>query len=182
MPFLDEIDPVAEAVGAVNTISISRLREPAVLKGFNTDVEGFSRAVGLNSGSSYRKALILGTGGASKAVKYVLERICDDVLMVSRSGPGTGIISYSDVDVKLLAEYTLIVNTTPLGTWPEKDVCPPIPYEVLSNKHYLFDLVYNPAMTKFLESGRVRGARISNGQKMLEIQADASWNIWRTFS
>jgi len=180
IPYLDEMDILAEEIGAVNTITIDRRMDKPRLKGFNTDVIGFTRALNLEVGSGYRKALILGTGGASKAIFHVIKDICEDVLLVSASRTGPGIISYSELDEKIISEFELIVNTTPLGAWPELEACPPIPYEFLTENHYLFDLVYNPEVTRFLLMGQDRGARIRNGMKMLEIQAEASWDIWMT--
>jgi len=182
IPYLDTMDPLAADVGAVNTITIDRTPGKPVLKGFNTDVEGFANALELMPGSGYDHALVLGTGGASKAVHYALNQVCREVLLVSRSATGPGIIHYSDLNEPLMTRFRLIVNTTPLGTWPEINASPPIPYEMITENHFLYDLVYNPAMTRFLKLGQEQGARVSNGLKMLELQAEASWKIWMTGS
>ncbi len=178
IPFLDELDPVAREVGAVNTITIKRGDGTIHLKGFNTDITGFEQALDLSAHNGYRNALVLGSGGASKAVVYVLKKLCDRVLIASRKKSGPEIISYSRIDESVLSEYHLIVNTTPLGTWPDVDTFPPIPFEFINENHYLFDLVYNPEVSKFLLLGQDRGARIRNGERMLYEQAEASWRIW----
>ncbi|MCX6243899.1 MAG: shikimate dehydrogenase [Bacteroidetes bacterium] len=175
IPFLDEIDELAAKVGAVNTIRISRNDGKASLKGFNTDVPGF-----LNSAdfSGHQHALVLGKGGAAKAVAFALESIGISVLFVSRSQKGPGTISYDDITETIFIKHTLIVNATPLGTFPAVNEIPPIPYKWLSKGHFLYDLVYNPPVTHFLAKGSLASARTQNGLSMLENQAELSFRIW----
>jgi len=171
--FLDEIDKEALEIGAVNTIKISNNK----LKGFNTDVYGFEESLKPLLQKHHTKALILGTGGASKAVAFVLRKLSIDYLMISRN-PIKGQISYQDITKSILKKYTVIINCTPLGTYPKVTTCPDIPYIDITDKHLLYDLIYNPLKSKFLSKGEERGASISNGLKMLELQAEKSWEIW----
>ncbi|GAB4259797.1 MAG: shikimate dehydrogenase [Saprospiraceae bacterium] len=177
IPFLDELDPVAEAIGAVNCISIVDGR----LTGYNTDSYGFLTSLhewmNRYSLTLPAGALILGTGGASKAVAYSLRKLGVDVQFVSRR-PGPGLLTYEDLDEEVMRQHALIVNTTPLGTWPDVDSCPPLPWDTIGRMHLLYDLVYNPPETKFLQLGRQHGAATTNGLRMLELQADRSWEIW----
>jgi shikimate dehydrogenase len=173
MPFLDSVSPVVEAIGACNCIRI----EGGRLAGHNTDVVGFEQSLVKKLSGHHRKALVLGTGGAAKAVEWVLRRLGIEFLSVSRAA-GSGAIGYADVDAALLGTHELIVNTTPLGTYPDVSVCPPLPYEALTPQHYLFDLVYNPARTLFLQKGEAHGAVVENGYEMLVLQAEESWRIW----
>ena len=173
IPFLDSLSPVVEAIGACNCIKIEGGRR----FGFNTDVVGFEQSLVKKLAGHHRKALILGTGGAAKAVEWVLRRLGIEFLSVSRvAGPGA--IGYANVDAALLGTHELIVNTTPLGMYPNVDECPPLPYEALTSRHYLFDLVYNPDRTLFLQKGEARGTVVENGNEMLELQAEESWRIW----
>lgn len=178
MPFLHKLDSISEAIGAVNTIRISGPQGSRFLEGFNTDVAGFTGSLQPLLTSWHRKALVLGTGGASKAVTFSLERLGIEWIRVSRKPEGNAMISYGEITPDLLDSHTLIINTTPLGTFPNVNDCVDIPYEALTNRHLLFDLVYNPAETKFLSLGRSKGASIRNGYKMLEIQALESYRIW----
>lgn len=175
---LDHLDNTASEVGAVNTIKIIKEKNKVLLKGFNTDVIGFRDSLLPLIGPNVRSALILGSGGASKAVEYVLGNLNIKAFIVSRKEKGRGYISYDDLNEKIMSETLLIVNTTPLGTFPEVSCFPSIPYLFLSGKHILYDLVYNPAETSFLKKGREQGAKIKNGREMLEKQAIASWEIW----
>ncbi|GGB25740.1 shikimate dehydrogenase family protein [Puia dinghuensis] len=176
LAFLDERSPVVAAIGACNCIRIDGGR----LTGYNTDVVGFEQSLLPKLGSHHRRALILGTGGASKAVEYVLGKLGIDYRLVSRRPrPGTNELWYEQVDAALLSEYTVVVNTTPLGMYPHTEECPPLPYEAVGPEHYLFDLVYNPARTLFLQKGEERGAVVENGHAMLVIQAEESWRIWQ---
>jgi shikimate dehydrogenase len=175
IPFLDEIDPFAKAIGAVNTIKITRMSSRIILTGYNTDAEGFIESADF---SDYSNALILGTGGAAKAVAYGLEKLGKRVLFVSRKGTNPGVIPYSAVNGSLLKEYLLVINATPCGMFPDNDSFPAIPYKYLSQKHYLYDLVYNPGTTRFLQKGAEYGCSIQNGEKMLETQAALSYRIW----
>ena len=175
MPFLQVLSPVVEAIGACNCIKI----ENGVLTGYNTDVVGFERSLVGHLGDHHRSALVLGTGGAAKAVEWVLRKLGIEYRLVTRRPrPDTGDIGYADVDAALLKDYTLIVNTTPLGMHPKTEECPPLPYEALGPRHYLFDLIYNPARTLFLQKGEARGAVVENGHAMLVLQAEESWRIW----
>lgn len=173
--FLDEIDSAAERIGAVNVIKIS----DGKLTGYNSDHYGFKRSlkeVLKSSGKKPKKALILGNGGAAKAVKVALEGMGVAYLTVSRSPSGKS-INYEEA-AELVKSYKLIVNTTPLGTFPKTDACPDIPYEDLTSEHILYDLVYNPAETLFLKHGIQKKATVINGYRMLVLQAERSWDIW----
>lgn len=173
MPLLDAVDPLAAAVGAVNTIRIDDGR----LIGHNTDVEGFRQTlVPLLQGKKPR-ALVLGSGGASRAVAYVLKELGIKFRVVSRSRE-RGDMTYDLVEPIVAEVCTLIINTTPLGMHPDVDDLPPIPYQAIGPKHVLIDLVYNPAETAFLREGIARGATTANGLRMLHAQAEASWAIW----
>lgn len=172
--FLDEIDEEAKLIGAVNTIKIDKRGN---LKGYNTDVYGFEESLKPLITNSHKKALVLGTGGASKAVCYVLDKLNIDYLIVSRTPEKTQ-ISYTDLNRSLLEKHTIIINCTPQGTYPKVEEYPEIPYDCITKKHLLYDLIYNPEKTRFLKEGEKRGADISNGLKMLELQAEKSWNIW----
>jgi shikimate dehydrogenase len=179
MTFLNEIDEEALMVGAVNTIKIISTPDGIRLKGFNTDVTGFERSIKPMLNDGHRKALILGTGGASKAVKFVLEKLGIGYLSASiEEELFENEIRYENVDKKMIEERTVIINATPLGTFPKTDSCPTIPYEALSNNHVLFDLVYNPDVTLFMKKGIEKGAQVKNGLEMLHGQAIAAWEIW----
>ena len=175
MEFLDIVSDEAREIGAVNTVKV----ENGKLKGFNTDYVGFEESIKPLLKSHHKKALILGTGGASKAVKYVLERLKIQYRVVSRN-PSKGQFSYNDITKKIIEEHTIIINCTPLGTFPNIDNSPDIPYKYLNNNHLLYDLIYNPAKTTFLAEGERKGATIFNGQKMLELQAEKAWEIWNS--
>jgi shikimate dehydrogenase len=178
MSLLDEIDPEAAKIGAVNTISISRLNGGIWLKGFNTDVYGFRASIiPLMKTGACKKAFILGTGGSSKAVAYVLNNMGMDVKLVSRKPRYEDHISYGELP-KLISPPSVIVNASPAGMFPHSENCPDIPYELLTPEHILFDLVYNPPETLFLSKGKARGAKIINGLQMLHLQAERSWEIW----
>lgn len=181
MQFLDVVEESAENIGAVNTIKIVRHANAISLHGYNTDTRGFKQSVSPLLKDYHKKALILGTGGASKAVKYVLEQAGIDYLSASTSKAGNEdrrIISYDAVDKQVMEECLIIINATPLGTYPNVDTFPPIPYGYLTKRHLLYDLVYNPEVTKFLEKGQQRGAVIKNGFEMLVEQALAAYDIW----
>ena len=177
LPYLDALSETARSIKAVNTICFCRKEGRHALVGHNTDVIGFERSLKEHLKDHHQAALVLGTGGSSKAVAYVMERLGMEYSLVSRSR-GEDRISYDDLDERTLANHTVIINTTPLGMHPDLDTLPDIPYEVLSADHLLFDLVYNPEKTAFLLKGEERGARIVNGYDMLVYQADASWEIW----
>lgn len=176
--FLDSIDETATQIQAVNTIKIHRSGHRVSLHGFNTDIQGFQESIKPLIQKYHQKALVLGTGGASKAVVKALENLKIDTILVSRNPEEKGELSYSDLDEDVMASYKIIINTTPIGSYPNVEGCPAIPFELITPKHLLFDLVYNPEVTEFLKLGKQRGATIKNGLEMLHIQALASWEIW----
>lgn len=178
IPYLDKISPDASAIGAINVIKIVREGANTSLIGYNTDVIGFQDSIlPLIRKGIHKKALILGTGGASKAVQKGLENLGIESIFVSRSTKPEQ-LTYQDLTPEIIEEYKIIINSTPLGTFPDIDNAPDIPYGFLSTEHLLYDLVYNPEVTKFLQLGKERGATIKNGYEMLERQAIAAWKIW----
>lgn len=178
IPFLDDIDPEANEAGAVNTITISRKNNKIFLKGYNTDIIGFIQSLPADVSIKHNNALVLGTGGASKAVVCGLNKLNIKYQLVSRTGK-PGCITYKEVDEKTIQKYTLIINTTPLGMYPDTGSLPDIPYRYLFEQHLLYDLVYNPSVTSFLNEGKKRGVGIMNGLQMLKNQAEESWKIWK---
>lgn len=178
IPYLDRCDPKAAAIMAVNTVKIERVGELSKLTGYNTDLIGFRDSILPVLQPHHRKALVLGTGGASKAVVASLNDLSISTQLVSRAAKAGNSIAYTQLTRKVMEEHTIIVNTTPLGTYPKTETFPEIPYELLTNKHLLFDLVYNPAVTQFLQKGAEQGAATKNGADMLKIQALAAWRIW----
>jgi len=178
LPFVDHLSPEAAAIGAVNCIRIERLADKApVLTGYNTDVFGFLESLKPLLRPRQRRALVLGSGGAAKAVMYALGLLGVDYTVVSRNA-SPGQLSYEQVDAPVLADHRVIINTTPLGTYPAVDSCPPLPYTHLGTQHLLYDLVYNPPETEFLRRGQAQGAATKNGLEMLELQAERNWEIW----
>lgn len=178
MPFLDEIDPAAQEIGAVNTIKFERENSKLKLHGFNTDYIGFWKSIKPLLNNKHQKALILGTGGSSKAVAYALKKAGIEYLFVSRKKQNNNIITYSDLNQKLLSNYLIIINTTPLGMYPNTQEYPDIPYHYLTRDHILYDLIYNPEQTRFLLFGKQNETICKNGLEMLQIQADYSWKFW----
>ena len=178
IPFLDELDEAAEKAGAVNTVKITHKSQQIHLKGYNTDTWGFETSLKPLLREHHTKALILGTGGASKAIKFVLNKLNIDYISASIEELNEREIRYNEIDEKIMSERLLIINATPLGTYPKTETLPPVPYEYISDKHLLFDLVYNPEMTRFLQKGKDRGATIKNGLEMLQQQALRSYEIW----
>lgn len=174
LPFLDEISEEAEAVGAVNTI---RIEENGKKTGYNTDVYGFEKSLQPLLKSHHQKALILGTGGAAKAIVYVLQKLGIDHQFVSRK-PSEGQLKYEEIDEQIMNSHHLIVNTTPLGMSPNTNSFPDIPYQFASERHLFFDLIYNPDKTIFLIKGKLNGAAFKNGLEMLYLQAERAWEIW----
>jgi len=175
IPLLHIKDPVVEQTGACNCILIRHGK----LYGFNTDVIGFQNSLEERLTGRDKRALILGTGGSSKAVAWVLRKKGISILWVSRKDSGADDhVRYERLDQKIIQDHPLIINTTPLGMYPDTEGYPPLPYEYISKEHYLFDLVYNPEKTLFLKKGESAGARIKNGADMLAVQAEASWAIW----
>lgn len=176
IPYLDELDAAAREIGAVNVIRIV----DGKLKGFNTDVFGFEKSLTEflpDPLPADLKALVLGTGGASKAVAFVLKKLSIPFRLVSRQAR-QGVWRYQEITQALLAEFRLVVNTTPAGMYPNVDDGPELPYEAASEQHWFFDLVYNPAETLFLKKAAAQGARTCNGLKMLHLQAERAWEIW----
>jgi shikimate dehydrogenase len=179
IPYLDGCDAKAAAIKAVNTVKIDRSAGKISLKGFNTDLVGFRNSIFPLLRPHHKKALVLGTGGASKAIVATLNDLSISPQLVSREAKEGVSISYSQLTKEMMEEYTVVVNTTPLGTFPKTEAFPEIPYQFLTNRHLLFDLVYNPAVTQFLQKGLDRGSNIKNGLEMLELQALAAWGIWK---
>ena len=176
--YLDQIDESAAQIQAVNTVKLSRFDRRISFHGYNTDIHGFQKSIKPLLQKYHHKALVLGTGGASKAVIKALENLGIDAILVSRNPEEKGEISYTDLDEDIMDSYKIVINTTPIGTFPNIDGCPAIPFEWITSKHLLFDLVYNPEVTEFLKQGRERGATIKNGLEMLHLQALAAWEIW----
>lgn len=175
LKYVDEVSEEVKFIGASNSIKVSGNK----LKAFNTDIIGFKNSFINLLKPHHTKALILGTGGASKAVQYVLKNLGISFLIVTRSEQLIeGQINYNSINASLLTEYFIIINTSPVGTFPNENDCPQIPYQHLTTNHYLFDLVYKPQKTLFLKKGEEKGAQIKNGFEMLIIQAEASWQIW----
>ncbi len=176
--YLDELNDSARQIGAVNTVKISRTSSGIHLKGFNTDTYGFENSISPLLKEHHTKALILGTGGASKALKFVLKKLGIQYISASIEELKENEIKYNDIDAEMMADRLLIINATPLGTYPKVDSCPDIPYSFITEKHLLFDLVYNPEETLFLRKGKEKGAAVKNGYEMLLLQAIRSYEIW----
>jgi len=174
LPFLDELQADAETIGAVNCI---RFHEKKLI-GYNTDHTGFQQSIQPLLQRTHRKALVFGSGGSSKSIEFALQQMGIDHLVVSRNYTKKNSLHYSDIRKKHLDEYTILVNCTPLGMYPNIETCLPIDFDYINETHLLFDLVYNPTETIFLKKGRERGAITKNGYEMLTIQADESWRIW----
>lgn len=192
--YLDEVDEVAREIDAVNCIKITPTnpvtsifsgelctidKKQFHLKGYNTDVYGFEESLKPLLEPHHKKALILGNGGAARAVKYVLEKLKIEYKFVSRKPKG-GMLGYQNLTERIINEYKVIINTSPVGTFPNIEEAPELPYQFITNKHLLYDLIYNPAETAFLTKGREKGAKIKNGYEMLELQAEKSWEIWNS--
>lgn len=176
--YLDEVDKDAASIGAVNVIKFIRNKGKLKLKGYNSDVLGFTQSIEPLLERHHQKALILGTGGASKAVNYGLHQLGLETRFVSRSRQNDSTITYADLTPQLMEEYKVIVNCTPVGMYPLADICPDIPYECLTPQHLLYDLLYNPNTTLFMKKGSEQGATVKNGLEMLLLQAFASWDFW----
>ena len=175
IPFLDTISREVHEINACNCIKI----DGGNWRGFNTDITGFEKSFIPCLRLHNTRALVLGTGGSSKAVAYVLKKLQIDFLFVSRNKDlSREIINYESISSAIMKEYTIVINTTPAGMFPNADRYPQLPYELVSDKHYFFDLVYNPAKTLFLSKAAAMGAVIKNGGDMLSIQAEESWKIW----
>ena len=180
MDFLDSVAPEAQAIGAVNVIKVIHDGNKLKLKGFNSDVIGFTQSIEpMIDHKWHQKALVLGTGGASKAICYGLKSLGIDPVCVSRyERPGT--ICYNQVTPEVIKEYNVVVNCTPVGMYPNVDECPPLPYEAMDQYTILYDLIYNPDETLFMKRGREYGADVKNGLEMLLLQAFASWEFWHS--
>ncbi|MFO7656601.1 MAG: shikimate dehydrogenase [Bacteroidales bacterium] len=176
--FLDEVDATALHIGAVNTIKIYRNGNNIKLKGFNTDAYGFKNSLSPYLKEYHKKALVLGTGGSSRAVSYVLNTLGIEVTYVSRNPSEENHVGYYETNKELISDNLLIVNTSPLGMYPKVNAYPDIPYQFLTKKHILFDLIYNPQETIFLKNGNKMGTVTINGLFMLHAQAEKAWEIW----
>ena len=176
--FLDSITPEAQAIGAVNVIRVIHEGKNIKLKGYNSDVIGFTQSIEpMLDKKWHKKALILGTGGASKAINYGLKSLGLETVFVSRyQRPGT--IQYETITPEVVKEYNVIINCTPVGMYPHSEECPPLPYEAMDYHTILYDLIYNPDETLFMRKGREQGAEVKNGLEMLLLQAFASWEFW----
>lgn len=179
IPYLDSITDNARNIGAVNVIKFKKggLFTKLHLEGHNSDITGFKQSIEPLLNETHRKALVLGTGGASKAVYHGFMQLGLDALFVSRT-PEKNCITYSEIMPAIMEDYTVIVNATPLGMYPKSDTCPDIPYQCLTPEHLLYDLIYNPDETLFMKKGKEAGAVVKNGLEMLLLQAFISWEIW----
>ena len=178
IPYLDELDADAEEIGAVNVIKFIReASQKLKLVGYNSDVVGFMGSIKPLLKPHHRKALILGTGGASKAIVYGLRKLEISSVFVSRTKK-EGMLTYDELTPEIMQEFTVIINCTPVGMFPHTDACPALPYECLTGKHLLFDLIYNPEETLFMKKGAAQGAITKNGLEMLLLQAIGAWSIW----
>lgn len=177
--YLDSISPEARAIGAVNVIKVTHKGNKTELKGYNSDVIGFTQSIEPLLERYHKKALVLGTGGASKAIIFSLKSLGIETLTVSRF-ERHGCVRYEDITPEIIKEYNVIVNCTPCGMYPQTDDCPNLPYEAMDNHTLLYDLIYNPDETLFLKKGKAQGATVKNGLEMLLLQAFASWNFWNS--
>ena len=177
--YLDKISPEARAIGAVNVIRITHEKGETVLKGFNSDVIGFTLSIEPMLERYHKKALILGTGGAAKAINYGLKSLGLETLTVSRSEKH-GTIQYKDITPDVIKEYNVIVNCTPSGMYPHTEECPDLPYDAMDSRNILYDLIYNPDETMFMKKGLAKGASVKNGLEMLLLQAFKSWEFWNS--
>ncbi len=177
IPYLNKINKTAKKIGAVNTIKFTKRGN---LKGYNTDAVGFEKSFLPLLEKHHKRALILGTGGASKAIAFVLNKNNIKYKFVSRNASKKNEISYDSLHQEILDKYTILINCTPLGTSPGIDKCPNIPYQFINKNHFLYDLIYNPEVTTFLSKGKENGAKIKNGFEMLILQAEESWRIWNS--
>ncbi|MCW3094019.1 MAG: shikimate dehydrogenase [Ferruginibacter sp.] len=177
LQFVDELSDEVKSIGATNSIKIAGNK----LIAYNTDIIGFEQSFTPHLKPTHKRALVLGTGGASKAVQYVLNKCGIDFLVVTRNTLlNSSFIHYNDIDPQIMAGYSIIINCTPVGMWPNEHTAPEIPYHLLTSEHYLYDLVYKPLKTLFLKKGEEMGAVLQNGYDMLLIQAEASWKIWNS--
>lgn len=175
--YLNELDETAAEIGAVNVVKFIRSEGKLMLKGYNSDAIGFENSLKPFLQPYHKKALILGTGGASKAIDYTLRKLGIETTFVTRIAK-SGMLTYWELNEKIMKDNLLIINTSPVGTFPHANECPDIPYQFLTSQHLLFDLVYNPAETLFMAKGKEQGAQVLNGESMLIGQAEAAWKIW----
>ncbi|MFD1063462.1 shikimate dehydrogenase family protein [Winogradskyella litorisediminis] len=175
IPFLDKLNKTAKAIGAVNTIRVTKKRKRV---GYNTDYYGFKKSLEPHLKKHHKKALIFGTGGASKAIAYALKLLKIEFKFVSRSKKNLDVLTYSELTESIIQKHQILINCSPVGTFPNVEQCLDIPYNGITEHHILYDLIYNPAETKFLQHGKNQNATIINGSKMLELQAEKSWRIW----
>ncbi|MGN6354277.1 MAG: shikimate dehydrogenase family protein [Parafilimonas sp.] len=175
IPYLNSVNDAVKETSACNCIKI----RGAIKTGFNTDIIGFEKSFVKQLKPHHKKALILGTGGASAAIQYVLKKLNIEYLLVSRN-ESLRAIAYSDISPVMFLEFNIVINCTPLGTYPDTEKAPLLPYSLLTPEHYLYDLVYNPPLTKFLQYGKEAGCTIKNGYEMLELQAEENWRIWNS--
>jgi len=175
IPYLDKLNKRAKSIGAVNTIKLTKKGKRI---GYNTDYFGFKKSIEPHLTKHHKKALILGTGGASKAIAYALQKLNIDYSFVSRTKKEGITFTYSELTDTIIESHQILINCTPVGTFPNVNNCPDIPYDGITNNHILYDLIYNPEKTKFLQLGEVQNAISINGLKMLELQAEKAWEIW----
>jgi shikimate dehydrogenase len=181
IPYLDELSENVKLIGAVNVIKIIRNKGKIKLAGYNSDIIGFKQSISPLLLPHHQQALVLGTGGAAKAIFYGLRQLGVIPIFVSRTkSDNINVITYDDLTPEVLEANTIIVNCTPVGMWPHVDACPDIPYKYLTNKHLLYDLLYNPDETMFMRLGKEQGATVKNGLEMLLLQAFAGWEFWNT--
>lgn len=176
--YLNELDETARLVGAANAVKIIWKDKKPVLKGYNTDLIGFAESIKPLLKEHHKKAMILGTGGAAKAIAHALQLMDIEYKYVSRSANNKNTLNYEQLDSNIINENTIIVNCTPIGMFPKINECPEIPYSLISDKHLLYDLTYNPETTLFMQKGIDNGATVKNGLEMLHLQAEAAWKIW----
>jgi shikimate dehydrogenase len=176
IPFLDELDADARSIGAVNCIKFENNK----LIGYNTDHTGFQKSIQNLLQAHHRKALVFGSGGSSKSIEFALEKLNIEYKVVSRNYTKINSIRYQNIDEQILKEYTILINCTPLGMYPNNETCIPINFDAIGPQHLLYDLVYNPEESLFLSRGKKQGAIVKNGYEMLTLQADESWHIWNS--
>ena len=176
IPYLNSLDKDAESIGSINTVVVNK--KDSSLKGFNTDFIGFKHSIKPFLELQHTHALVFGNGGSSKAITYSLNQLGIKYFVVSRSPKQSNEISYNDLDKHSISRYKLLINTTPLGMFPDEDMCIDVPFEGISDQHLVYDLIYNPSETLFLKKAKQEGANCMNGLDMLQLQAEASWKIW----
>jgi len=179
IPFLDHISENARLIGAVNVIKIDRKKKKIKLSGFNSEIIGFKESIEPLLKPYHQRALVLGNGGAAKAIFYGLQQLGIEATYVSRQKTEEQMLVYSELTQEIMETHTIVVNCTPVGMWPNVDDCPAIPYPFLTGKHLLYDLLYNPNETLFMKKGEEQGAAVKNGLEMLLLQAFAGWKMWR---